>query len=227
MRLDRYRVQIEACGIVPLVVLNKADLVENAEQLSAEVREKLGCTVMYCSTYTGVGITQLNQWLEPRHTYLLIGSSGAGKSSLLNALRQNEKQKTGNLSDANHKGKHTTTTRDLFQLPNGSLVIDSPGMREFGLTTEDHMSADILFPKIMELAATCRFANCRHRHEPGCAVQKALLAGELDQVLYNSYIKLVKEQERFETRSEDKKRMEKQFGKITREAKKHRKKYKF
>jgi ribosome biogenesis GTPase / thiamine phosphate phosphatase len=229
MRLERYLVQLAACGIAPIVILNKADLVtDQGAYIDAITRLGRDCRVHFCSTYTGLGIGELNdRVLEKQKTYILLGSSGVGKSSLLNALMQIDVQRTESTSDWSNKGKHTTTRRDLFQLPNGGLVIDSPGMREFGLTGDGAHHADDLFPAIARFAASCRFSDCTHSNEPGCAVTEAVAAGNLDAQVYESYRKLIREQRRFTINAEDKKRMEKQFGRMTREAKDHRKKYKY
>jgi ribosome biogenesis GTPase len=184
--------------------------------------------VHFCSTYSGLGMDELNNSiLEKYKTYILIGSSGVGKSSLLNALANADQQATNTTSTFNNKGKHTTTTRDLFQLPNGSLLIDSPGMREFGLTFEDGQQTDDLFPVIQKFAANCKYSDCTHTSEMECGVIEAVNSGELDSEVYESYLKLVREQRRFSIRVEDKKRINKQFGKLTKEAKSHRKKYKY
>lgn len=229
MRLERYLVQLAACNISPIVVLNKVDLVEDWTKYTREIAKlQRDFPVYFCSTYTGVGLDEIrNNVLEKYKTYILIGSSGVGKSSLLNALMNNNVQDVNTTSDFNNKGKHTTTTRDLFQLPNGSLLIDTPGMREFGLTFEEGSTGDDLFPAIQQFAVNCRYTDCRHLQEAGCAVIEAVQSGELENQVYESYLKLIKEQRRFEMNAEDKKRFNKQFGRMTREAKDYRKKYKY
>lgn len=229
MRLERYLVQITACSIKPIVILNKADLIDKPDEYKNEVvKLHRDCPIYFCSTYTGLGIDELvSHSMEKRKTYILIGSSGVGKSSLLNSMMNISVQKITNTSDSTHKGKHTTTTRDLFQLTNGSLIIDTPGMREFGLTFEEGQQSEGLFPHIQKIGADCRFADCKHVNETGCAVLDAVNSGELDGEIYESYLKLMKEQKRFEIKVEDKKRLGKQFGKMTKEAKNFRKKYKY
>jgi ribosome biogenesis GTPase / thiamine phosphate phosphatase len=228
-RVERYLVQIAACDIPSVVILNKADLVDDPQPYRDEVAKlQRDILVHVCSTVSGLGVEELRQSiLAPRKTYILVGSSGVGKSSLINTLVNSEKQKVNATSDFNQKGKHTTTTRDLFLLSNGSLLIDSPGMREFGLTGGDDANATDLFPAIGQFASACRFTDCKHMDEAGCAVLHALEKGELDPVIYQNFVKLVKEQRRFEINAEDKKRLGKKAGRMSREASAHRKKYKF
>jgi ribosome biogenesis GTPase / thiamine phosphate phosphatase len=228
MRLERYLTQVTSCGIVPIVILNKADLVTDLAKYQQEVLKlKRDCKLFFCSTLTGFGIQEFKNAFEKGMTYILIGSSGVGKSSLLNLFMNDDLQKTQAVSTFNSKGTHTTTSRDLFQLNNGSLLIDTPGMREFGVTNEDGENSDPLFPVIEELARNCRYSDCKHLHEESCAVLGALQSGMIDRLIYESYVKLMKEQKRFEVNIEDKKRLNKQFGKLTKEAKNYRKKHKY
>jgi ribosome biogenesis GTPase len=229
MRLDRYIVQVIGCGIEPVIILNKEDLIEDREFFRREVsRLQRNYPVVFCSTLDTKSLDQaFDGILKPGKTHILIGSSGVGKSSIINAFTDAIKQHTAKISDATNKGRHTTTTRDLFMLPDGSMVIDTPGMREFGIALEEEISSSGIFPVIDTLAVNCRYADCRHRNESGCAVTDALEKGELDPKIYASYIKLLKEQEHFEIRVEDKKRLGKQFGKMVREAEEYRKKYKY
>jgi ribosome biogenesis GTPase / thiamine phosphate phosphatase len=229
MRLERYLVQLAACSIKPIVLLNKVDLVNDWSLYAHEVTKlQRDCPVYFCSTYTEVGLDEIrSSALEKHKTYILIGSSGAGKSSLLNALMNTHMQAVNSTSDFNRKGKHTTTTRDLFQLPNGSLLIDTPGMREFGLTFEEGNDGDDLFPAIQKFATECRFSDCRHLNEVGCAVIDAVHSGALESEVYESFVKLIKEQRRFEIGAEEKKRFNKQSGRISREAQENRNKYKY
>ncbi len=226
-RLDRYLSQIAGCQIAATVVLNKVDLVGDPNPAIAEV-EALGhrVPVIACSSVTGIGMDQLATQMSSRRTYVFVGSSGVGKSSLTNALLQSDMQRTQGLIAWNGKGRHTTTVRDLFQLPNGALLIDTPGMREFGMTVESR-DTGVSFPKISEFATQCRYADCTHLQEQGCAVLSALQNGTLELEAYERYVKLFKEQQRFLIRAEDKKRMNRQFGKLTKEAKAYRKKNKY
>jgi ribosome biogenesis GTPase / thiamine phosphate phosphatase len=227
-RLERYLIQMRGSNIQPIIILNKADLVIDKQKILEEIKQlEVNCEVIFSSTINQEGIEFIKTTLlQPARTYIMIGSSGVGKSSLLNAFSGNVIQQTATVSTSNEKGKHTTTTRDLFLLANGSLMIDTPGMREFGLTSSD-MDSDELFPAIQKFAERCKFNDCLHINEHGCAVVQAVADGNLDADIYESYLKLKKEMRRFEINVEDKKRMNKQFGKMTREAKNHRNKYKF
>ncbi len=229
MRLDRYLVQILANEISPIIVLNKADLVSDREIYRNEVL-RLGkdCPIYFCSTYDSSGLDELlNQALLPAKTYIMVGSSGVGKSSLLNSFRKSAERIIGPLSASTNKGMHVTTSRDMFRLPGGSLIIDTPGMREFGIALDEGLQTDGLFPAIDEFSLRCRYDDCSHTNEEGCAVIEAFENGLLDPAVYNSYIKLMKEQKRFEIRAGDRKRMGKQFGKMIREAKDFRNRYKY
>lgn len=228
MRLERYVVQIIACGIRPVIILNKADLVDNADDYVKQVVAlQRGYPIHLCSTLTGVGIGEIRSTvLEKYKTYVFLGSSGAGKSSIVNTLMSDAIQRTGAVSDFNRKGKHTTSTRDLFRLDNGSLIIDTPGMREFGITSAAGDNHADLFPGISEFSSRCRFNDCTHMGEVGCAVVAAVNSGELGEMIYQSYVKLVKEQKRFAMSASDKKRAGKQMGRMVREVKDFKKRFK-
>lgn len=227
-RIERYLVQVITCNINPVIILNKSDLVDDTGSYIREI-EKLqrGIPVFCCSVKTGEGLDKLKKEIfVTASTSVLIGSSGVGKSSLVNELIGAD-QKTGEISHSTGKGKHTTTTRDLFLLENGAIVIDTPGMREFGVGFEEDATFGEQFPAISKFAEGCRFQDCSHFHEEGCNVIQAMEKGELDPFVYESYLKLVKEQKRFHTTIHDKKMQGKQFGKMAREAQAYRKKYKF
>jgi len=229
MRIQRYLYQVANNGIPAIVILNKKDLVSDPQHYQREV-QALGyqCPVMLTSALDKEGVAELAlQWLEAGKTYALLGTSGAGKSTLMNALWGGDLQKEGAVSSANSKGKHTTTNRSLVLMPNGSMVIDSPGMREFGITIAAGEMDGSHHPQIAALAAECRFGDCTHHHEPGCAVIAAMEKGILPDSVYRSYLKLYKEQQRYGIHAADKKRVERQFGRITRQAKDFRSKRKY
>ena len=230
MRMERYIVQIIACGIKPIALLNKADIVDNAEVYKQQV-EKLqrDIGVYCCSTYTGFGIPELmNDVMETGKTYILVGSSGTGKSSLLNSVHELRSSEDWKQKRFHGKRKaHHDITR-FVSASKRVLIIDTPGMREFGVTSDEGQSSNELFPVIAKIAEGCRYTDSYARRiEVGCAVLDSLNSGTLGTEIYESYLKLMKEQRRFGIKAEDKKRLNKQFGKMTKEAKNYRKKYKY
>lgn len=228
MRLQRYLHQIIESQIQPIVILNKADLISEPSSFIKMV-DDLGyqVPVIVTSTFTGFGVEELKtKTMQKGKTYVLLGSSGVGKSSLLNTLLIEGTQQTSDISKANNKGKHTTTFRHLTQLSNGSILIDTPGMREFGLTANTTEESKFIHPLIDQLSVHCRFADCKHEFEPGCAVVAAVNNNELPEVVYRSYLKLLKEQLRYQLTATEKRQNERQFGKISREVQNLKKKWK-
>ena len=177
-RIQRAAAQAWDAGAEPTVVLTKADLVDDAEARRALVAtEHPGTDVVAVSARTGAGLTELAETLGG-DTVVLLGESGAGKSSLLNALAGEEVALTGDVRAFDAKGRHTTTRRELHLLPGGGIVVDTPGIRAIGLWV-DPEAIDAAFSDIDDLSADCRFSDCTHDHEPGCAVLAAVAAGEL------------------------------------------------
>lgn len=188
-RIARYAGIALQGGAVPVAVLTKADLCGDAERYVREVRtvsDKI--RVHAVSALTGAGLEELAEYFAPGKTICLMGSSGAGKSTLINAVAGGEVMKTGAVREADAKGRHTTTSRQLIRLKNGACVIDMPGMREVGMARAED-GIDDTFADIVELESRCRFRNCRHGSEPGCAVKAAIASGELSRerwLLYRS-----------------------------------------
>jgi ribosome biogenesis GTPase len=178
-RLERYLTVVRDAGAVPVVVLNKTDLSADPEGQAADVRARLPFVdVLAISARRGDGLAALDSYLSPTRTVALIGSSGVGKSTLVNRLLGHERLKTAEISDVHGKGRHTTTARHLVDLPGGALLIDTPGMRELQPWVEESAIAET-FEDIAELAQGCRFGDCAHESEPGCAVLAAVERGEL------------------------------------------------
>jgi ribosome biogenesis GTPase / thiamine phosphate phosphatase len=227
-RIERYIVQIVTCNIEPVIILNKYDLVGDISVYIKEIDKLQRSLAVYCcSVKTGYGISEIrNSIFTPESTNVLIGSSGVGKSSLINELLQSNRR-TKEISSSTGKGRHTTTTRDLFLLENGAIVIDTPGMREFGVGFEDRANFTDLYPAINKFASGCKYKDCSHIHEDGCNVILAYNNGNLEPVVYENYLKLLKEQKRFQTSIHEKNKQGKQFGKMAKEAQKYRKKYKY
>lgn len=191
-RLERYIVAARESGATPVIVLTKVDLSENPEEDTRRVAEVCGgAPVVTLSALTGQGVRGLEPWLTPGRTAALLGSSGAGKSTLLNALAGRVLMDTGTIRESDDHGRHTTTHRELFRLPGGALLVDTPGMREFGLLAD--ATLDESFADVAALVPNCRFGNCTHESEPGCAVQDALRSGVLSAERWLAYLKLQRE----------------------------------
>ncbi|RLE16940.1 MAG: ribosome small subunit-dependent GTPase A [Acidobacteria bacterium] len=190
-KLDRFLAIVHESGAIPVVVLSKADLMlENREAVYREVLAMTsGVSIVMLSAKTGEGVDSLLRHLEPGSTCCMIGPSGAGKSTLLNFLAGSEVAKTADVREFDMKGRHTTTKRELFVLKNGQILIDTPGIREVGLVVGDNALSSV-FPDVAAIAKHCRFRNCTHHHEPGCAVLAAISSGELDPGKVARYLKL-------------------------------------
>ena len=194
-RLERYLAQCWKSGAKSVVVLNKAD---NCDDVAARIAEvegvAAGVPIVALSALTGNGVDALSSFLAPGQTIVLLGSSGVGKSTLVNHFLQRDAQTVQTVREADSRGRHTTTSRDLFALPGGALLIDTPGLRELQLW---HAADGVerVFADIEELAALCRYRDCGHTTEPGCAVQAAIAEGRLDANRLENRRKLEREQE--------------------------------
>ena len=192
-RIERYLATALESGAAPVVVLTKADLCADRAPALAEIEPLTrGVPVHVVSAVSGEGIEGLRACFAPGQTAVLLGSSGVGKSSLVNALAGTERMATGGIREDDARGRHTTTHRELVLLPDGRLVLDTPGMRELGLWDAEAGVAEA-FDDIEALAKTCRFTDCRHEAEPGCAVRAALEDGRLDGDRWRNWIKLQRE----------------------------------
>jgi len=189
-RIERYLTLVGGCGAKAVILLNKADLCADPETCQREVKTIAGgAPVHCCSAIEKEQLGFLTAYLQPGQTLALLGSSGVGKSTILNALLGEERQKIGEISTAVGKGRHTTTHREMFLLPQGGILMDNPGMRELHLWGEEEDLGES-FGDVEELAGTCRFSDCRHRREPGCAVLTAVDEGRLSADRLASYLKL-------------------------------------
>lgn len=192
-RLERYLAAARESGATPVVLLSKSDLVEDAGAWAREVEAVAGgAPIVPYSAVDGGGIDEVRAHLRPGRTVVLLGSSGVGKSTLVNLLAGEELLPTQEVRAADDRGRHTTTQRMLFLLPGGSLVLDTPGMREIGLLDAEGGLGET-FADVEAVAVSCRFRDCTHGNEPGCAVRAAVEAGELTAERLAAYQKLQRE----------------------------------
>jgi ribosome biogenesis GTPase len=228
-RLERYIAVAKESGIKSIILLTKLDLAEDLDEKLEEVRKAAsGGKVILLSNLTGEGVDEVRDLISEGITAAFIGSSGIGKSSVINSLLGEESLATGGLRKGDGKGRHTTTHRELILLPSGGMVIDTPGMRELHLL-DDISGVDKAFSDILSLSSSCRFKDCSHRAEPGCRVQEALADGTLDRKRLESYEKLQKEARHMAAAMDDRVRREKKaenkkLGKLIKEIKKDRRK---
>ncbi len=196
--IDRFLASAEAYGVPAVLAINKTDLLDGEEdgrEYLAAVRnlyETIGYRTVAVSARTGEGLDSLRELLAGRTT-LFSGNSGVGKSSLINALIPGLDLRTGSISEANDSGMHTTTFSEMFELPSGGYIIDTPGVRGFGTVEFDAAEVGHFFPEIFRESAHCRFGDCTHTHEPGCAVLKAVDESRISQSRYSSYLSILEE----------------------------------
>lgn len=221
-RFERYFAIARDGGIEPAVILNKVDLLakDELDLKLAEIRTRLGDVLIFAtSTKTEEGLDELKKNIAKGKTYCFLGSSGVGKSSLINILLGNEIIKTGDISEYADRGRHVTTRREMYFLDGGGIVIDNPGVREVGLIDTLSGVGDV-FHEIAAFAKECKFEDCTHTHEPGCAVLAATKSGALDAEKYANYISLAKEARHNEASSFEKRNNARQFGRFINKAKK-------
>ncbi|MCF8001862.1 MAG: ribosome small subunit-dependent GTPase A [Halanaerobiales bacterium] len=192
-RLERYLTIAWDSGAKPIIILNKSDLCDNLGYFKSEV-ENIAFNTPYIisSCVKNQGIQEIRDIISPDKTAVLIGSSGVGKSSIINMLLGKSSQATKNIRENDDRGKHTTTNRELFLIPTGGIIIDTPGMREIQLWVDEN-SLDNVFSEIDELSAECKYNDCTHEHEPGCAVKLAVQEGVLNEERLDNYFKMKRE----------------------------------
>jgi ribosome biogenesis GTPase len=201
-RIERYLVAAWDSGAIPVVVLTKSDLVSDPDAMIEEVKVvAAGADVIAVSSVDGSGFDRLRQYLEPGTTVALLGSSGVGKSTLVNSLAGEDLLLTREVREIDNKGRHTTTHREIFLLHDGALILDTPGMRELGLVEADE-GIEETFDDVASIVERCRFSDCRHDSEPGCAVRQALSDGVLTTERWDSYSKL-RQEAAYEVRRRD------------------------
>jgi ribosome biogenesis GTPase len=218
-RLERYLTLAWSSGADPVILLNKADLCEDVPARVAEVTSIGGDVPVHAlSARTGAGLEAIHRYVSTGRTVALLGSSGVGKSTITNALLGEERQLVRDVREDDHRGRHTTSGRELFLLPSGGLLIDTPGLRRIGLWDADGL--DATFTDIDAFAAGCRFSDCRHEVEPGCAVNAAIEAGELAGERLSSRRKLERELRSVERRGSPSthRAEDRRFGRMVRNA---------
>ena len=228
-RLERYLTICNSSKVKPAIILSKTDLIEEArldeivKTIKARIKE---ISIFAISNETKNGYEAISGFIEKGKTYCMLGSSGVGKSTLTNNLSGKTLMKTDAISLNTNKGRHITSHRELIILENGGILIDNPGMREVGIA-DSASGLEITFDMILRLSEHCRFTDCTHTNELGCAVLKAVENGEIDEDSYENYLKMEKEKAHFESTVAEKRSRDKQFGKMMKNYKKDIKKNNF
>lgn len=221
-RLERYLTICNSSKVRPIIVLSKTDLIEELrlneiiESIKVRIKE---IPVISISNETQRGYEEIKSVIMDGKTYCMLGSSGVGKSTLLNNLAGNPIMKTNTISKSTNKGRHVTSHRELVIMDKGGILIDNPGMREVGIADSTN-GLEITFDKIIRLSQNCKFTDCTHTYEIGCGVIEALEKGELDRASYENYLKMEKEKEYFDLTSTERRKKDKVFGKMIKNYKK-------
>lgn len=215
-RLERYLTICYSSKVIPIIVLSKIDLIGELQisEILGMIKTRIrDVQVMAISNESMDGYVPLQKIIEYGKTYCLLGSSGVGKSSLLNNLAGNTIMRTDAISQTTNKGRHVTSHRELIVLDNGGIVIDNPGMREVGIA-DSTGGLETTFDMIVSLAQNCRFKDCTHTNEIGCSVLNSIEKGEIDQASYENYLKMEREKLHFESTVAEKRKKDKEFGKL-------------
>lgn len=223
-RLERYLTICNTSKVAPIIVLTKIDLVSEPEtnKIIDNIKARIkNVPVIAISNETKDGYSAINKLIEKGKTYCLLGSSGVGKSTLLNNLSGKTMMKTGEISQSIQRGKHVTSHRELIMLDNGGILIDNPGMREVGIADSSE-GLEMTFDMIFDLSKNCKFKDCTHTHEVGCAVLEAIENGELNQSTYENFLKMQKENAYFTSTVVERRQKDKAFGKMLKNYKKNR-----
>lgn len=223
-RIERYLTICNASKIKAIIILTKIDLTndEALDDIIKKIQSRIKqVPIVAISNQTLTGYEELKSMITKGNTYCLLGSSGVGKSTLINNMSGQAMMKTDVISTSTKKGRHVTSHRELFVLKNGGILIDNPGMREVGIADTTN-GVESTFDAILTLARKCRYKDCQHVSETGCAVLKAVEDGEIDKLLYENYLKIVKERRYFESTVAEKRKKDKDFGKFLKNYKKDR-----
>lgn len=224
-RLERYLVMVNESNILPIVLLSKSDLIstEEIKHRVIEIEKNIPhLKIIPFSNENKSGLERVKEIMQPRLTYCLLGSSGVGKTTLINNLIGESIYTTKTVSKKESKGKHATTNRQLIKLQSGAIIVDTPGMRELGIFSVDTGIVET-FSEIITLSQQCHFNDCTHVSEKGCAVLKAIKEGDLSADRYQNYLKMTKESSFNEMSYLEKRKKDKQFGKLCKSVMKHKK----
>jgi ribosome biogenesis GTPase / thiamine phosphate phosphatase len=228
-RLERYLTICYSASIDPVLVISKIDLSTESDLKKAlnelEIRDKK-IKYILLSNMTGQGLDQVFEYIQKGKTYCVVGSSGVGKSTLINNLLKKSIIKTGQISHSTNKGRHTTDHRELFILDNGGIIIDTPGMRELGIT-DNVEGIKTTFQEIYDLSLKCKYSDCKHINETGCAVIESLNNGKTDKDSFENFMQIQMEQKRFQTTVAEKHKKDREFGKMLKNYKKDMKKNRY
>jgi ribosome biogenesis GTPase len=225
-RIERYLAICHDSGVKPIILLNKTDLIGESQlkvYLDALKKRIKQVPIVPFSNVTRVGYNDLLKYMIRGQTYCLLGSSGVGKSTLINQLSGRSVMQTGSISLSTKKGIHVTSHRQLIILENNGILIDNPGMREVGIA-DAAGGLETAFESIVKLSQQCKFKNCTHIHEDGCAVIEAVNSGNVEKATYDNYLKMEREKKHFESSVAERRKRDKDFGKIVKDYKRFKKK---
>ncbi|OGS74270.1 MAG: ribosome small subunit-dependent GTPase A [Flavobacteria bacterium RIFCSPLOWO2_12_FULL_35_11] len=221
-RLERYLTICNSSKVKPVIVLTKTDLIDElqVDEILKSIKARIkNVPIIPISNETKNGYEAINIFIEQGKTYCMLGSSGVGKSTLLNNLSGKSLMRTDIISQSTHKGKHVTSHRELIILENGGILIDNPGMREVGIA-DTAKGLETTFDRIVRLSKNCKFKDCTHTIEIGCSVMEAVEKGEIDNASYENYLKMESEKSHFEATIAEKRKKDKDFGKMVKNYKK-------
>ncbi len=224
-RIERYLTICNASNVKPIIILSKIDLINDLQlkDIQDNITERISLVpIVPISNETEIGYDKLNKIIVKGNTYCLLGSSGVGKSTLLNNISGKALMKTDSISVSTKKGRHITSHRELIILENGGILIDNPGMREVGIADTTN-GLEITFNTFVNLSQNCKFKDCTHIHENGCAILEAVEKGEIDKDSYQNYLKMEREKTHFESTVTEKRKKDKDFGKMIKNYKKDKK----
>lgn len=228
-RLERYLTICYSSNVSPIIVLTKTDLIneQQTDELLNSIKQRIkNVPVIAISNETQDGYQEIIKIIEGGKTYCMLGSSGVGKSTLLNNLSGKNMMRTDAISQSSNKGRHVSSHRELIVLENGGILIDNPGMREVGIA-DTTTGLETTFDKIISLSQKCKFKDCTHTNEIGCSVLRAVEEGEIEKSFYDHYLKLEREKAHYESTVAESRRKDKEFGKMIKDYKKKRRQNKY